>query len=90
MAHAVSESGISIDQALHGYAGGHRLLGGSIKLQEGDARTMLVLSDASGGRFDDPEHGYLTGYPLAESSRYVLARTWCSASITMSGARQLR
>lgn len=85
MAHAVSALGISIDQAVHGYADGHRLLGGSMKLQGADARTMLVLSDASGGRFDDPEHGYLTGYPLAASSRYVLARTWPAPEMSRPG-----
>ena len=85
MAGCVNDDGVQIDQALHGYAGGHRLIASSSKLHEADARTMLVLSDASTVRFSDPTHGILTGYPLTKSSKYVLARTWPAPEMPRPG-----
>jgi len=85
MAYAVTEQEVWIDQALHGYSSGHRLLACSAKLPETDARTMLVLSDAFGGRPGDPDQGYLTGYPLPGASKYVLARTWPAPEMPRPG-----
>ena len=59
--------GIRIHQTLHGYAEGHRRLGGSTALGGRDDKTMLVLSDASDPGARIPDEGYLTGYPLPES-----------------------
>ena len=69
MADALNADRITIDQTLHGYSEGHRLIEGSVKLPQPDARTMLVLSDASGSGSRIPPNGYLTGYPLAEAAR---------------------
>lgn len=85
MAHELKSDRIKVNQTLHGYSDGHRLIEGSIKLSQPDARTMLVLSDASGSGSRIPSEGYLTGYPLAESGRYVLARTWAAPEMSRPG-----
>jgi hypothetical protein len=85
MADALSTDRIKVDQTLHGYSEGHRLVDGSLKLPQPDARTMLVLSDASGSGSRIPSDGYLTGYPLAESGKYVLARTWAALEMSRPG-----
>lgn len=85
MADALSRDCIEVDQTLHGYSEGHRLIDGSFKLPQSDARTMLVLSDASGSGSRIPLEGYLTGYPLSESGKYVLARTWAAPEMSRPG-----
>jgi hypothetical protein len=62
MADEVSPT-IVVQQTLHGYGDGHRLLAGSVPLSSQDARTMLVMSDLSGALPKLDRHGYLTGYP---------------------------
>jgi hypothetical protein len=76
---------VKLHQALHGYADGHTLLASSMQMKPRDARTMLVLSDISGSgtRIDDA--GYLTGYPLAETGVYALARTWAAPEMPRPG-----
>ncbi|MBY4803051.1 hypothetical protein [Burkholderia cepacia] len=85
MADALTRDRIKVDQTLHGYNDGHRLIEGSLKLPQSDARTMLVLSDASGSGSRIPANGYITGYPLAESGKYVLARTWAAPEMSRPG-----
>ena len=85
MADALNADRIKVDQTLHGYSEGHRLIEGSFKLPQPDARTMLVLSDASGSGSRIPPDGYLTGYPLAEVGKYVLARTWAAPEMSRPG-----
>ncbi len=46
---------------------------------------MLVLSDASGSGARIPPEGYLTGYPLADAGKYVLARTWSAPEMARPG-----
>jgi hypothetical protein len=76
---------IKVQQTLHGYSEGHRLIEGSAKLAQVDARTMLLLSDASGSGARTPSDGYLTGYPLQEAGKYVLARTWAAPEMSRPG-----
>jgi hypothetical protein len=86
MAHGVTRSTvIKVQQTIHGYADGHRQLATSVTLKPRDIKTMLVLSDISGpgARIDD--HGYLTGYPLPESTMYALARTWAAPEMPRPG-----
>lgn len=64
-----------IQQFLHGYDGGHRLLAGSAPLLGEVRRLVDRLSDAAGSRPDPSIDGYLTGYPVPDG-RYALARTW--------------
>jgi hypothetical protein len=78
-------TGFEVQQTLHGYGEGHRLLAGSASLPPRDMRTMLILSDSSGGGAKLPEDGYLTGYPLSESAKYVLARTWPAPEMKRPG-----
>ena len=39
---------VKVDQALHGYADGHRQLALSTEIKPADLKTLLVMSDASG------------------------------------------
>jgi hypothetical protein len=86
MAHGVSASRpLKLQQALHGYSDGHRLLGSSVDLAARDAKTMLMMSDASGPAAVIGEDGYLTGYPLTESGYYAFARTWPALEMPRPG-----
>ena len=86
MAHGVKHSqSIELHQALHGYAEGHRQLAASVALKQRDVKTMLVLSDLSGPGAQIDEAGYLTGYPLTDSKKYALARTWAAAEMRRPG-----
>lgn len=85
MADALTRVRIKVEQTLHGYSEGHRLIEGSLKLPQSDARTMLMLSDASGSGSRIPASGYITGYPLAESGKYVIARTWAAPEMSRPG-----
>lgn len=85
MADELKSFRIKVHQTLHGYSEGHRLLGSSVKLPQSVARTMLVLSDASGSGARIPAKGYLTGYPLPDVGMYVLARTWAAPEMSRPG-----
>lgn len=86
MAHRIGDRpSLTLQQTLHGYSEGHRLLGSSIDLPNRDAKTMLMMSDASGPAATIGEEGYLTGYPLAESRHYALARTWPAPEMPRPG-----
>ncbi len=74
-----------IHQALHGYSDGHRLISSSVSLSSSDARTMVVMSDLSGPGIKPDESGYLTGYPLLGTGKYVLARTWIAPEMSRPG-----
>ena len=74
-----------LHQTLHGYGEGHRLIAGSVSLPPPDARSMLILSNSSGGEVRLPAKGYLTGYPLGGSGKYVLARTWAAPEMSRPG-----
>lgn len=76
---------ILIHQALHGYNDGHRLISSSLTLDAPDARLMLVMSDLSGPGMKPSDRGYITGYPLDKSGRYVLARTWAAPEMSRPG-----
>lgn len=78
-------SSMVVHQALHGYSDGHRLISSSLSLDSPDARVMLVMSDLSGPGVKPSPHGYLTGYPLEKSGRYVLARTWAAPEMPRPG-----
>lgn len=78
-------STVTLHQALHGYTDGHRALGSSIELGAKDAKTLLVLSDISGPGSRLNNSGYLSGYPLAQSGLYALARTWPAPEMSRPG-----
>lgn len=85
MAHGLSERQVPLQQTLHGYSEGHRLLASSIDLPSRDAKTLLMMSDASGPAATIGADGYLTGYPLLESGHYALARTWPAPELPRPG-----
>lgn len=78
-------STIVVHQALHGYNDGHRLISSSLTIEPSDARVMLVMSDLSGPGLKPSPEGYLTGYPLEKTGRYVLARTWAAPEMPRPG-----
>lgn len=68
---------IRAHQLLHGYRGGHGLLGGSIKLAGKDSELATRLSDLSGSLSSGLEiQPYLTCYPLPGGEFHAVARTW--------------
>lgn len=74
-----------IDQALFGYADGHRQIASSVRLPPKDLYLLSSASDlASGARLSDDE-SYLTGLPLPESRKYALFRTWPAPEMPRPG-----
>ncbi len=76
---------VVIQQTLHGYAEGHRLLDGSIKLGDDLERLVLRMSDLSGSNIVAGFEEYLTGYPLESANMYVFAKTWYAAEMPRPG-----
>ena len=64
-----------IEQTLHGYSNGHRLLSFSKKFSDNEIKKMTILSDLSGNEFVNGFEKYYTGYRL-NSDTIVLAGTW--------------
>jgi len=76
---------IEIEQTLHGYDNGHRLLASSVALDSRDERALLTMSDLSGPRAVENFLEYLTGYMLPSGSHYALAKTWYAAEMERPG-----
>jgi hypothetical protein len=76
---------IAIQQTLHGYSEGHRLLDGSIKLNDELSRIVLRMSDLSGTNVVPGFEEYLTGYPLDALSLYAFAKTWYAPEMPRPG-----
>lgn len=74
-----------LEQILHGYNRGHRLLSGSLRITDDDDRAMLTMSDLSGSRVVEGFLEYLTGYMLPSNAYFVLARTWYAAEMKRPG-----
>ena len=78
---------MKIEQLLHGYDNGHRLLAGSVLLKSNmEMDAVATLSDwseyvAPGGG----ESSYVTAYPLLESGYYVVAKTWYADEMKRPG-----
>jgi hypothetical protein len=79
---------VELQQALHGYEGGHRLISSSLPLNGAARRLVDSLSDASGTNVEgSPDlFPYLTGYPLPDQAHYVLAKTWLARGASRPGA----
>jgi len=76
---------INLQQCLHGYERGHRLLASSVELPHAQADAMLDLTDLSGPREAVGFEAYLTGYPLVGTEYYVLAKTWLAYEMSRPG-----
>lgn len=81
----------SIDQQIHGYKSGHQLIAASRRLPRADQDLVDRLSDMSGQlRPNETFRSYLTMYPLASGSDYVVARTWQDLDAPRSGCVRTR
>jgi hypothetical protein len=76
---------LRVHQAIHGYRDGHRLVSSSTPLPIDASRAMLVLSDMSGPSMYPGFEEYMTGYPLAGTNFYVLAKTWYASEMQRPG-----
>ena len=76
---------VNVEQTLHGYKDGHRLLASSVKLDAASARSMLVLSDMLTSVLRAGEQSYVSGYPLRPLGKYVIARTWLATELPRPG-----
>lgn len=76
---------VQIQQTLHGYDRGHRLLASSLELPQPVARRLLYLSDLSGSSRAEGFEQYLTGYPLPEINSYALSQTWEAPEMARPG-----
>ena len=75
-----------IGEQVHGYRSGHQLLSATIRLERSDQDIVDRLSDMAGQlRPGEVFQPYLTGYPLASGTYYVLAKTWQDLSAPRSG-----
>lgn len=74
-----------IDQALFGYADGHRQIESSVRLPPKDLYFLSSATDlASGARLGERD-SYLSGLPLPDSRRYALFRTWAAPEMPRPG-----
>lgn len=76
---------VRLQQVLHGYSDGHRMLAASTDLSRASRHAMLVLSDMSGRSMVPGFEEYLTGYPLEDSDMYALAKTWYAPEMERPG-----
>lgn len=78
---------MKIEQLLHGYDNGHRLLAGSVLLKNpADQDAVATLSDWSEYAVSgDNDSTYITAYPLLESQYYVIAKTWYASEMKRPG-----
>jgi hypothetical protein len=74
-----------IDQALFGYADGHRQIASSFRLPSRDLYLLSSASDLASGTRLSEKDSYLTGLPLPESRRYALFRTWAAPEMPRPG-----
>lgn len=76
---------MKIEQMLHGYDNGHRLLAGSVLLKDSmDMDAIALMSDWS-EYVDSADSSYLTAYPLKNSNYYVVAKTWYADEMKRPG-----
>jgi GTPase-associated protein 1, N-terminal domain type 1 len=75
----------AVQQALHGYRDGHRILAASVSLDDADRRQMLTLSDSPDAKQIAPDAPLFNGYPLPSGEFFVLAMTWPASEIRRPG-----
>ncbi len=75
-----------IEQLLHGYDNGHRLLAGSVLLKNNaDMDLIATMSDWSEYVTAGGDSSYITAYPLEDSGYYVIAKTWYADEMKRPG-----
>lgn len=75
-----------IDQAVHGYERGHRLLVSSRPLDDAADQLLGSMSDLLTTRLLEQGSSYLVGYPLKSANAYVVARTWAATEMPRPGS----
>lgn len=80
------DENVWFDQALFGYADGHRLLASSVRLSSRDMYDLAEVSDLASNVRLNSDEGYLTGLPLQESGTYVLMKTWAAPEMPRPGS----
>lgn len=81
----IAENTIRVEQMLHGYSSGHRLLSSSCSLSKSGERHARTMSDLSGASFKPGFDGYLSGYPLEEDKLFAIAKTWFAKELPRPG-----
>ncbi|MFP5436800.1 MAG: hypothetical protein ACLGH8_03385 [Bacteroidia bacterium] len=81
----VKNKGVIINQTLHGYKDGHKLLACSLDLSAIEKNTLLVQSDYSGTGRESNFQSYLTGYPVNNGKFYAFAMTWYADEMPRPG-----
>jgi hypothetical protein len=76
---------VQLQQTLHGYNGGHKLLRSSLTLPPVVQREMVILSDLSGPNASSTLEPYYTGYPVPALRRYAFAKTWLAPEMSRPG-----
>lgn len=74
-----------LDQALFGYADGHRQIASSLRLPPKDLYLLSTATDLAGGTRLADDESYLSGLPLPESRRYAVFRTWAAPEMPRPG-----
>lgn len=75
----------SLDQALFGYADGHRQIASSLRLPPTDLYLLSTATDLAGGARLGNDDSYLSGLFLPESRKYALFRTWAAPEMPRPG-----
>lgn len=76
---------LRVNQALHGYRDGHRLLQSSLKLSPESHSLLLTNSDATGPAIPHGFETYLSGFGLPADRVFVFARTWFAHEMDRPG-----
>src|SRR6266567_7129761 len=74
-----------LQQALHGYRDGHRLLSASFQPTSEERAILLSLTDMSGPSMAPGFENYITGYPLTNLEMYAVAATWYAPEMRRPG-----
>lgn len=78
-------SHIIIQQTVHGYDSGHKLMASSLRLPKTTQSIMSKMSDASLTGYGPSLKPYITGYPLSEIGAFAIAKTWPASEMHRPG-----
>lgn len=76
---------VVVDQAVHGYSDGHRLLSASRQFAQSSERLLRTLSDLSGPSAYSSFGDYYTAYPLHDDRSFAIGRTWIASEMRRPG-----
>ncbi len=76
---------LMIDQALFGYADGHRQLAASVELTPSDVYDLATQSDLASGARLAPDTSYIGGFTLKDSGAFAYIKTWPAPEMSRPG-----